>query len=264
MLISYKKSAQLFTQTKSKLFEEIALKFIELHDHNQEALKEFLMHKLSNLSTTSERTQVIILLLWLFEIILNQLATLENSFQDSLVSEEKVSALKEEYNNITIILKNLISNAEYKVLFIKNKKIIYDLILNHNNSEILKYFAKQIDDFECLIEHYCRRGEFNKALDLLKQEECLDLYYQYSPLLAQHIPEQLINCLIPLATELDFSKLIPSLVYFDHSHDDCEQQSTDERRALQVIICFVLPFKMHINFFLSVQRDIAIFRILCI
>lgn len=193
------------------------------------------MHKLSNLSPTNERTQVIILLLWLFEIILNQLATLENSFQDLLFSNEKVFALKEEYNNVGLILKNLIANEDYKVLFRKNKKIIYDLILNHNNSEILKYFAKQIDDFECLIEHYCRRGEFIQALDLLKQEECLDLYYLYSPILAQHIPEQLINCLIPLATELDFSKLIPSLVYFDHSHDDYEQ-TIDESRVLQVII----------------------------
>lgn len=111
----FKASAQLFAFAKSKTFEEIALKFIELRDKDQEALKEYLLCKLSTLSPVKERTQIIILLLWLFEILLNQLGSLANQMEDAELSKEEVLKMKVQYNKIETSLKDLLSNSNFKV-----------------------------------------------------------------------------------------------------------------------------------------------------
>ncbi|KAF7495968.1 Vacuolar protein sorting-associated protein 18 -like protein [Sarcoptes scabiei] len=54
-------------------------------------------------------------------------------------------------------------------------------------------------------------------MSLLHREECLDLYYRYSPVMIQHSPTLLIDSLIQLSTEINFDILIPSIVHFDHS-----------------------------------------------
>ena len=113
----FKASAHLFATARSKSFEEIALKFIELKDKDQEALKEFLQCKLQTLSPVKDRTQIIILLLWLFEIMLNQLGTIKNRMEDSDLTNQEVLNLKVEYNKIEASLKGLVSNANYKVSY---------------------------------------------------------------------------------------------------------------------------------------------------
>ena len=118
----YRASAALFAGARSRSFEEIALKFIELgggsgngggtnRDPDQEALKEYLLCKLRTLSPVKERTQVIILLLWLLEISLNQLGRLANRMEDAELSNQEVLNLKVEYNRVEANLKGLISNS---------------------------------------------------------------------------------------------------------------------------------------------------------
>lgn len=115
IIFSYKTSAQLFATIRSRSFEELALKFIELKDKDQEALKEFLLLKLTTLSAVRERTQIIILLLWLFEIMLNQLASISNSMQETELGSQEMRNLQTDYNRIESQLKTLISNSNYKV-----------------------------------------------------------------------------------------------------------------------------------------------------
>ncbi|OTF72876.1 Vacuolar protein sorting 18-like protein [Euroglyphus maynei] len=236
----YKKSAKLFTQTQSISFEEIALKFIELRDENQDALKEFLLNKLERLSTTvtaeKHQTQIIILLLWLFELMLNQLSRLQSSAKDSSITDdddgEKLK-YEQEQQVVEQCLKRLISNANYRQSFRSNRKIFYNLLLNHDNWEMLEYFAEEINDFDCLLEHYCRRNDYRQMIQLMRREECLEYYYQYSPILIKYLPKELIDCLIPLASELDMKRLIPSLVHFDHFDDDNRNDDYDESRHRQ-------------------------------
>ena len=64
----YLESAKCYALTQN-YFEEIALKFIEAKE--EEALKEFLLKKLSNLKL-AERTQVTLLVTWLTELYLNR------------------------------------------------------------------------------------------------------------------------------------------------------------------------------------------------
>ena len=109
----------------------------------------------------------------------------------------------------------------------------------HGNQAILVYFAEAIDDLETLIEHHLQTGEYLRALNILRVEESLELYYRYAPQVVQHVPEQLVTQLIPLAAQVDFAKLIPSLVHFDHTND--HQTGIDLKREKQVH--FTLPSK---------------------
>src|SRR5699024_5057457 len=99
----------------------------------------------------------------------------------------------------------------------KNRQIIYNLILNHNNQTILIYFAEHIDDFERLLDHYLQLDEYDQALSILRKEECLALYYRYSPIIVQERPRELVAQLSPLAQHIDFVQLIPALVHFDNN-----------------------------------------------
>ena len=111
----YKNSAKLLATSKSKSFEEIALKFIELQDNDQDALKEYLGCKLKSLSPVKDRTQIIILLLWLFEIKLNQLGSINNQMEDCDLSKQEVLNLSVLFNQIEENFKRLISNSNFKV-----------------------------------------------------------------------------------------------------------------------------------------------------
>ncbi|KAI2808309.1 Vacuolar protein sorting-associated protein 18 like protein, partial [Blomia tropicalis] len=235
----FKASANLFASARSKTFEEIALKFIELKDKDQNALKEYLRCKLQTLSPVKERTQIIILLLWLFEIMLNQLGMLRNKMDDCDLANKEVLNLKVEYNKIESNLKDLISNSNFKACLKKNKKIIYNLIQNHNNQTVLVYFAEHIDDFERMLDYHLQMGEYDQALSILRKEECLSLYYRYSPIIVQERPGQLVTQLIPLAMQADFAKLIPALVHFDNSSNMNEKGRDKRQEQCQEILRFL-------------------------
>ncbi|KAH9412790.1 Vacuolar protein sorting-associated protein 18 like protein [Dermatophagoides pteronyssinus] len=249
---NYKKSAQLFTETQAISFEEITLKFIELRNNNndnndqqQDALKEFLLNKLKKLSVEKQQTQIIILLLWLFELMLNQLARLKSSLSSIIIGDDdgddklknKQHQQQQQQQEIENGLKQLISNPNYRKSLQNNRKIFYNIILNHDNQQIYEYFAEKIGDFDCLLEHYYRQNDYQQMLGLMRREECLEFYYKYSPILIQNLPKELIDCLIPLASELDMTRLIPSLVHFDHFTDDDSNDSgknnQEERREHQ-------------------------------
>lgn len=117
----------------------------------------------------------------------------------------------------------------------KNRQITYNLLLNHNNQTILIYFAEHIDDFERLLEHYLQQAEYDQALSILRKEECLALYYRYSPIIVQERPRELVAQLMPLAKQIDFAKLIPALVHFDSSNLEEEGRVKRELQCLEIL-----------------------------
>ncbi|KAH9389571.1 hypothetical protein TYRP_007115 [Tyrophagus putrescentiae] len=88
----------LFTGARSRSFEEIAPKLIELgrSDWDQKALKEYLL--------------------------LNHLRRLTNRVEDAELSNQEVLNLKMEYNRVEANLKGLISNYNYKAVLKKMEK----------------------------------------------------------------------------------------------------------------------------------------------
>ena len=101
MIYSYEKSASLYAQSH-KSFEEVALKFLQIGE--DEALKEFLVCKLDTLNS-KDIAQMTMILLWLFEILLNQMGCLGTAEKENT----------EEYKLYEAEFKSLLSQEKIKV-----------------------------------------------------------------------------------------------------------------------------------------------------
>ncbi|KAH9400953.1 Vacuolar protein sorting-associated protein 18 like protein [Tyrophagus putrescentiae] len=123
--------------------------------------------ELATLGQANERTQVIILLLWLLEISLNQLRRLANRVKYAELSNQEVLNFKVEYNRVEANFNGLLSNSSYKAVLKKNRHITYNLLLAHNNQSVLIVFVETIDDFERLLKHYLAQGKLDLVLSIL-------------------------------------------------------------------------------------------------
>jgi len=101
---SYEKSASLYALSH-KSFEEIALKFLQISE--DEALKQFLICKLDTM-TEKDITQSTILLLWLLEILLNQMGSLKNA--GKLITDK--------YQLIEAEFESLLSQSKIRVILL--------------------------------------------------------------------------------------------------------------------------------------------------
>ena len=86
----YLESAVCYAQTQSS-FEEVCLKFLEIGDFT--ALRTFLTHKLRTLDAEREITQTTVVVAYIIEIFLNQLADLAQDRRD-----DECDALRDEFH----------------------------------------------------------------------------------------------------------------------------------------------------------------------
>ncbi|XP_052823980.1 vacuolar protein sorting-associated protein 18 homolog [Octopus bimaculoides] len=197
----YKESAVMYANTQSS-FEEIALRFINLED--KEPLKAFLTQKLNSLRV-QDRTQMTMLVTWLTEIYLNQLGELKEQ------NDEKDSP----YQNLQKEFCQFLNQSIIKECVCNNRQVIYDLIASHGDVEDLMYFARLMKDFERVISHYIQHEYYKVALEVLNEQNQMELFYKFSPVLMQHIPVETVKSWKKQRNKLDPKRLIPSLVQYD-------------------------------------------------
>lgn len=85
---------------------------------------------------------------------------------------------------------------------------------------IHKYFLFLLfnfSDYERVISHHIQHDDYHSALEVLRKPKDTELYYKFSPVLMQHIPNELVSAWIEQGKTLDPKKLIPALVQYDHS-----------------------------------------------
>lgn len=194
----YLESAKCYAMTQN-YFEEIALKFIEAKQ--EEALKEFLLKKLSSLKL-SERTQITLLVTWLAELYLNRLGQLESDGNSGVFQETR-----EEF-------RQFLNNSKHKETLFNNRSTIYDLLASHGNVDDMVYFSVVMQDYERVISHHCQHDNYSAALDVLAKHCDEKLFYKFSPVLMQHIPKKVVNAWIQMGKKLDPKKLIPALMNY--------------------------------------------------
>ena len=117
-----------------------------------------------------------------------------------------------------------------------------------------------MDDFERLLEHYLAQGELDQALTILRKEECLALYYRYSPVIVQERPRELVAQLMPLAKGIDFAKLIPALVHFDSddSVKEPEEKGSKQNFTKRELQCLeILRFLEYCVFSLETDSSLV-------
>lgn len=216
----YEDSAVLFAQTRNS-FEEVALKFIRLD--RKDALRSFIRKKLTSLSS-HDKTQMTMLVTWLIEIFLNQLGELKERMELQPGKYEKV---QEEFR---LFLKE----PKIKECVSHNRGVVYDLIASHGDVEDMVFFAVLMQDFEKVISHYIQQDDYSGALEILKKQSDVELYYKFSPLLMQYIPKETVSAWIKKSSELEPMKLIPALVQYDH--DKYREQGNEAIRYLEYCV----------------------------
>ncbi|KTG37321.1 hypothetical protein cypCar_00004914 [Cyprinus carpio] len=215
----YLESAKCYALTQN-YFEEIALKFIEAKQ--EEALKEFLIKKLTNLKPT-EKTQITLLVTWLTELYLNRLGQLE-------ADDGKQHLFLETREEFRTFLKS----SKHKDCFYNNRNTIYDLLASHGDVDNMVYFSVIMQDYERVISHYCQHDDYSAALDVLSKHCDDKLFYKFSPILMQHIPKKVVDAWIQMGNRLDPKNLIPALV--NYSQMGSMQQINETIRYMEFCV----------------------------
>ncbi|XP_054749145.2 vacuolar protein sorting-associated protein 18 homolog [Lytechinus pictus] len=216
----YEKSAMYYAMTE-KSFEEISLKFIEAKQ--TDALKVFLMKKLGALKT-EDKTQLTMLVMWLIELNLNQLgAARGKADQQTRFKEQQVEFQK------------FLATTRVKDCLSSNVNTVYDLIASHGDVENMVYFAMLMQDYERVIRHHIQNEDYTAVLGVLrKPTNSAALFYKFSPVLMQHIPNDLVSAWLEQGKALEAKKLIPSLVQCDSGPS--EKQVLEAIRYLEFCI----------------------------
>ncbi|KAL1116066.1 hypothetical protein AAG570_005561 [Ranatra chinensis] len=196
----YEESALHYAHTQSSV-EEIALKFLEVQQ--DQALKTFLMKKLEKLRVM-DKAHLTMLVIWILELILSQMGKLRIGGKQNT----------EIYESLQLDLDLFLKKPEVEKCILSNKNAIYDLIASHGDNKNLLKLAKAHKAYKKVINHYIYKGEYIKALDVLKEQDNDELWYDYAPTLVQGIPKITLStiimqkCLKPL-------RLLPALVAAD-------------------------------------------------
>jgi hypothetical protein len=157
----FSQSAVYYAQTQNS-FEEICLKYLELG--NFVALRTFLTHKLKSLDPVKEITQTTVVIAYIIEIFLNQLADLSNE------------RMFDEWNTLRVEFHKFLDDAKVKVCLKESKEAVYKIFASHGNMEDLVYFAEVMRDYPQIIVHYLQEENHRKALEALAKQVCVTIY----------------------------------------------------------------------------------------
>lgn len=197
----YDESALHYAQTQSS-FEEISLKFLQVHQ--MQALKLFLRKRLE-LLRPQDKTQITMIVIWVLELFLNQLGELRDQKKEKSV----------EYINLQKEFDAFLREKPVMDCIKRNCEKIYSLIASHGDKENLVKLTSINRDFEKVIRHHLYKGDYGEALDVLKNQPKKELFYEFAPALMQARPKQTITALISQGGALEPVKLLPALIACD-------------------------------------------------
>ncbi|XP_031837327.1 vacuolar protein sorting-associated protein 18 dor isoform X2 [Nomia melanderi] len=203
----YEKSALISADTHSS-FEEISLKFLQ--EWQIEALKTFLKKKLEGLKA-QDKTQITMIVVWVIELFMNQMAALRKS-------DPQYLELQKQFDSFFAMPKV----AE---CIKRNRSTIYDLMASHGDKENLIRLTIMHHNYEEVIRQHLYKNNYLEALEVLKSQNNKDLFYQFSGILLQELPRPTVTALISQGFSLKPSKLLPALV-------SC---NSDEKHAKEII-----------------------------
>jgi hypothetical protein len=200
----------------SKAFEDVALTFID--NGETDALRKYLITKLSNLKKTSTMQRVM-LASWLVELYMAKLNQLDDtiSTKAEVTADGAGSTSQETQRQLPAIRK------EFQDFCRKNKadldrKTVYEIISSHGREEELLYFANVVDDYNYVLSYWVQRERWDEAMAVLKKQTDPEMFYKYATVLMSHTPVDLVEVLMR-QSDLDPKKLIPALLNYNKTLD---------------------------------------------
>ncbi|VDO06334.1 unnamed protein product [Rodentolepis nana] len=193
-------------------------------------LKIFLRAKKRSLEAEGKDKQVAIIVLWLIELLLGEISLCSDKHEKA---DQPAAAIQEQLNNVRNEFRALVTSCKVLSMLPQCKDVIYNLLINHGNSDDFIFFAKTngdhvfelvvhysdmnrkffVIDYDRLIDYYMSRGEYTEALFVFTTHpSCASKLYQYSVQLAPTEPKMLVDAWIRAGQRLSCSRLLPSIL----------------------------------------------------
>ncbi|XP_050332162.1 vacuolar protein sorting-associated protein 18 homolog [Bactrocera neohumeralis] len=189
----YTLAADFYAET-SKPFEEISLKFMELD--TKKPIIRYAKKRLAMLE--NDPNKIMVLVIWLVDLYLTQINYPRRSAQERAEWQSEFD--------------EFMQGARVADCARQNKEPICNLLKEHADSHNIAQFAISIGDYEEVIEQQIGSKKFKEALRTLTQQDNLELYYKYCPILMDYLPHETVDTLMSQGRKFDIKELIPTLV----------------------------------------------------
>lgn len=215
----YIEAASFYAETMTS-FETVCLKFLELRE--MDALRVFLRKKLFGLHT-DEKTQITMLIVWLVELYLTEMAR-----KGQKKEESSSGGLQKEFDDF-------MATPRVTEWTKKNPKVLYQLLASHgdcNNLLVSTMATAAGNDFEEAVNQLVQQQQWQEALKVMRAQRRPDLFYRFGPILMEAMPKETVAALKEQREVLEPNKLLPTLV--------CVDSATHVREVVQY-----LEFSIH-------------------
>ncbi|KAJ2802253.1 tethering complex subunit [Coemansia guatemalensis] len=231
----YVRSAECFARTTVS-FEEAVLRFMETKDNK--VLRSYLLSKLATLRK-QDRTQITLLVMWLIEIYLSSIGSIDakiastgaaaastSATQISAIAKTEpsdasvsgdvslstVAAHEKEKSEVQRELYSLVEEHKSSV----DPSTTYQLAESHGRRDFWLYYASLCGDYDRIVDYWMEKEEFVRAIEVLGHYGSPEMFYRYAPALMSAEPVALVDVLMR-QPNLTPNKLIPALMRYEHS-----------------------------------------------
>ncbi|MCP9261916.1 BMA-VPS-18 [Dirofilaria immitis] len=209
-----KTAAEILTESTDP-FEVILLKFLSAKEDRRNGLKRFLEFKLKSLSNTKDKIQRDVLVLWLLEVQLTELAELRRNgkrrqLEGTDLTREQTT-IEQQIKNMRQQIELFLTRSVVLAAVELNRDAVYHLITSHAEFDIQLYLAQKLKDYTMIVNVYLLQSDYRKVLEVIRRQHILEFYYKHSPLLIEEIPTELITAWIEEGETLVSDRLLPAL-----------------------------------------------------
>ena len=215
---NYKESIDTFLKTDES-FDKVALLLFELFDKS--LLRYYLRKKLNQLSK-KEVAQKKLISCWIVESYVEELNSLENSFVNTGDVTKSVVDPLSSSSTINTKKNSAIDGLtlEFHAFMKENLKMfdtatVHQIIISHNRSEDLLYFAKLMGDHEFVIKYFLTHQKWEDALSTLSAQQKDYLIYNSATVLLINCPVKVVDAWMRLIDDIDPIKLMPALITYN-------------------------------------------------
>ncbi|KAM3719172.1 Vacuolar protein sorting-associated protein [Dirofilaria immitis] len=207
-------AAEILTESTDP-FEVILLKFLSAKEDRRNGLKRFLEFKLKSLSNTKDKIQRDVLVLWLLEVQLTELAELRRNgkrrqLEGTDLTREQTT-IEQQIKNMRQQIELFLTRSVVLAAVELNRDAVYHLITSHAEFDIQLYLAQKLKDYTMIVNVYLLQSDYRKVLEVIRRQHILEFYYKHSPLLIEEIPTELITAWIEEGETLVSDRLLPAL-----------------------------------------------------
>uniref|UniRef100_A0A0N5ALM7 Vacuolar protein sorting-associated protein 18 homolog n=1 Tax=Syphacia muris TaxID=451379 RepID=A0A0N5ALM7_9BILA len=213
---NYVGAAELLAESPGS-FEVIVSRFLSTIDDRRSGLKRFLELQFGNLSDNSSRDRIrrCVLVLWLIEVQLTELAELRLMSGPKVSSETTMVQVTNERDtkiySVKKAFEQFLSSPVILECINESREAVYRLMISHADFDNQLFLAKKLKDVKTILDIYLLQMKYEDALEVILEQTDLSYFYKYSPLLIEYIPYELVKAWIEKGDQLLPEKLLPTL-----------------------------------------------------